>query len=103
MSINYVLAIPFDKKDEMKLRYGIKWNTEHKMWCAKHERDYTGLSKYHVVKLNILFKNKDKFKHLGGQWNGTYNYVHKGLYNKIKTELELLEVDDEVEYSDEDT
>jgi len=105
MSINYLLAIPYEKKDEMKTRYGIKWNQEHKMWCAKNERDYNGLVKYHVIKVNILFKHNETFKKLGGQWNGTYHYVHKGLYNKLKNEIDLctLDEDENVVYSDEDS
>ena len=104
MSIEYSLAIPFDKKDEMKTRYGIKWNTEYKMWCAKNERDYNGLAKYHVVKVDVLYQNKEQFKLLGGQWNGKFNYVHKGLYNKHREELDSLCVEnDQPEYSDEDS
>lgn len=104
MSINYVLAVPYEQKDSMKLKYGIKWNAEHKMWCAKNEHDYTGLSKYHVVRVNVLFKNKDIFKQLGGQWNGTYNYVHKGLYKKNKEAFDNLEIDTiDTEFSDEDS
>ena len=85
MSINYVLAIPFDKKEDMKVKYGIKWNKEHKMWCAKNERDYNGLVKYHVIRIDVVFKHNEKFKQLGGQWNGKYHYV-------INVKLRLMRV-----------
>lgn len=105
MSIEYVLAIPFEKKDSMKTKYGIKWNALSKMWCAKNEADYIGLSKYHVVKVIVSYMHKDKFKEMGGQWNGVYNYVHRGLYKKHKDELDMMSSTEEptLDYSSDET
>jgi hypothetical protein len=103
MSIEHAVAIPFNQKDELKKKYSIIWNKEHKMWCAPTQAHYNGMVKYHVVKVTVLFQNNERFKELGGQWNGKYHYVQKSLYNKYTNEFEALQTEGELEFSDEDS
>lgn len=104
MSIEHALAIPFNQKDDLKKKYSILWNKENKMWCAPNQHYYDGMSKYHVVVVKVSYNNNDRFKQLGGQWNGKYHYVNKGLYNKHANEFDALQHDtNECEFSDEDS
>lgn len=104
MSLEHVLAIPFNQKDELKKKYSIIWNKENKMWCAPNQSYYDGMSKYHVVIVKVAYNNNDRFKQLGGQWNGKYHYVNKGLYNKHSNEFDKLQNNTEdCDFSDEDS
>ena len=102
---DFILAIPYEKKDELKKKYGLLWNKNFKMWYAPNEERYNGLVKYHVVKLVVVYEKHIEFKALGGQWNGTYNYVNKGLYNKHREEFDSFanKSSEIYEYSDEDS
>ena len=104
MSLEHALAIPFDQKDALKKKYSIIWNKEIKMWCAPNQNYYDGMNKYHIVVVKVSYNNNDRFKQLGGQWNGKYHYVNKGLYNKHANEFDNLQNNTEdCDFSDEDS
>ena len=83
----YVLSIPFAKKDMLKQTMRIRWNPDAKMWTAPSATAYDMMAKYHVVKLDVHFKHKDQCKVLGAQWNGRYWHVNSSAYKKNEEEF----------------
>lgn len=56
------LLIPFEKKDELKKQYSIKWNNEKKTWYYNGDKLPDELNKYTEKIVNIPYEDKDEYK-----------------------------------------
>lgn len=58
------LLVPYDKKDELKKLYNIKWDNERKLWYINEMVE--GLKPYTIMKIQVEYVDKDfcksKFK-----------------------------------------
>ena len=58
------LLVPYDKKDELKKLYNIKWDNERKLWYINEMVE--GLKPYTIMKIQVEYADKDfcksKFK-----------------------------------------
>jgi hypothetical protein len=66
-----VLVIPFEMKEEAKLRK-CSWDKENKYWFISSDRyneDEKFFEAYKRVDLISSYKNKDKIKNNGGKWD----------------------------------
>ena len=106
MSSELFLAIPFNRKDELKKRYQLKWNVDKKLWFAPNKKTYDNceLVPYHIINLIVIYKYKDRAKQLGARWNGSNWYCSKSQFdeNTNKFKACMVDSDDEVENEDED-
>lgn len=92
----YPVAIPFDKKDELKNKYKLIWNSPNMIWMCGTERIYNlpGMLPYHLQYLDVHFVNKDAAKKLGCRWDSQSKrwYIACGLYTASQTEYESLAI-----------
>ena len=88
------VLIPFEKKNELKLRYKLHWNNESKLWECGNDRIYNmnGMMPYHIEFIPVSFSNKEKAKKLGCKWSPTEKawYTSMELYENSRTEHDLL-------------
>jgi hypothetical protein len=88
------VLIPFEKKDELKLRYKLKWNDDTKLWECRNERIYNmnGMFPYHIEPIIVSFKNKENAKKLGCKWfpKEKFWYISLGAYNLDKPAYDAL-------------
>ena len=54
------LLVPYDKKDELKNLYNIKWDTNTKLWYIGEMVE--GLKPYTIMKIQVEYADKDLFK-----------------------------------------
>lgn len=59
--IKKYLLIPFDKKDELKVKYKIKWDVEKKMWYIEDDIPEE-LNIYTIKKIKLDYADKDILK-----------------------------------------
>jgi hypothetical protein len=70
-SSSIVLVIPFEMKEEAKLRK-CSWNKENKYWFISSDRyneDDKFFETYKRVDLNSTYENKDEIKSNNGKWD----------------------------------
>lgn len=88
------VLIPFEKKDELKLRYKLKWNNDVKLWECGSERIYNmnGMFPYHIEPIIVSFANKENAKKLGCKWypKEKFWYTSLGSYNLNKSAYDAL-------------
>jgi len=88
------VLIPFEKKDELKLRYKLKWNNDEKLWECGNERIYNmnGMLPYHIEPISVSFENKENAKRLGCKWyhKEKFWYISLGAYNLDKSAYDAL-------------
>jgi hypothetical protein len=61
--MRYNLLIPFDKKDEVKKSFGIKWDNDKKTWYYICNGELPeGLDKYTEMVVDVRYEDKDLFK-----------------------------------------
>lgn len=84
---NY-LVIPFDKKDAIKTQYGLKWDSNRKLWYInKNKRGFADIEKYEIINLEVPYEKKDYVKQIGCKWNGTNWYTSREIFNKYESKL----------------
>jgi len=81
-SSSIVLVIPFEMKEEAKLRK-CSWNKENKYWFISSDRyneDDKFFETYKRVDLNSTYENKDEIKSNNGKWDPENKvwYTYKG-------------------------
>ena len=98
-SSSIVLVIPFEMKEEAKLRK-CSWDNENKYWFISSDRyneDEKFFEAYQRIDLTSSYENKDKIKNNGGKWDPENKiwYTYKANENlqdymklKDKTEAE---------------
>lgn len=100
MTTQYLL-IPYDRKDELKSMYKLKWDDKLKLWGTNSQKTYNKLSEFHIIELNVPFKNKDKVKALGAKWSGKSWVTSRKNYDTNKDAYELFvdhpDTDDDAE------
>ena len=75
-SSNVVLVVPFELKEEAKIRKCI-WDKEKKYWFVPFDdfsKDDIFFQDYMRVDLSVSFNEKDEIKKLGGKWD-PYNKI----------------------------
>ena len=60
--MRYNLLIPFDKKDEVKKDFKIRWDTDKKIWYYIGNELPIGLDKYEEMVVDVRYEDKDLFK-----------------------------------------
>lgn len=60
--MRYNLLIPFDKKDEVKKDFKIRWDTDKKIWYYIGNELPKGLDKYEEMVVDVRYEDKDLFK-----------------------------------------
>ena len=66
---NRWLMIPFEKKDEVKTQFKLKWDKDFKMWYTEDESVFGELHEYHVAYYTVPFAYKDSVKAVGFKWD----------------------------------
>lgn len=63
------LLIPYEKKDELKKLYKIKWDAKTKLWYIGEMVE--GLRPYAIMKIQVGYDDKDlcKSKYKSMRWN----------------------------------
>ena len=63
------LLVPYNKKDELKKLYKIKWDAEKKLWYVGEMVE--GLKPYAIMKIQVEYSDKDlcKSKYKSMRWN----------------------------------
>ena len=54
------LLVPYDKKDELKKLYNIKWDNDKKLWYTNEMIE--GLKPYTIIKIQVEYDDKDLCK-----------------------------------------
>lgn len=69
MNNKIYLLIPFEKKDELKKLYKIKWDANSKLWYSL--KDIEELKQYTIKKIQVEYADKDimKSKYKSMRWN----------------------------------
>jgi hypothetical protein len=81
---NYLL-IPYDKKDTMKTQYGLKWDSNRKLWyVGKDKYGFEDIIKYEIINLDVPYEKKDYVKSVGCKWNGINWYTSRDLFDKYE-------------------
>ena len=57
------LLIPFEEKEEVKKKFGIKWDNDNKVWYYVCNGDLPeGLDMYREMIVDVKYEDKDLFK-----------------------------------------
>ena len=54
------LLVPYEKKDELKALYKIKWDTQAKLWYTYEMVE--ALEPYKIMKIQVEYEDKDDYK-----------------------------------------
>ena len=54
------LLVPYEKKDELKQLYNIKWDAKSKLWYIGEMVE--GLESYKIMKIQVEYDDKDLLK-----------------------------------------
>ena len=54
------LLVPYEKKDELKTLYKIKWDIKTKLWYIGEMVE--GLEPYKIMKIQVEYDDKDDYK-----------------------------------------
>lgn len=60
--MRYNLLVPFDKKEDLKTEFKIKWDAEKKIWYYMGNQLPEGLEKYEEMVVDVSYDDKDLFK-----------------------------------------
>lgn len=66
---NIYLLVPYEKKDELKKLYNIKWDAQRKLWYINEIIDE--LKPYIIMKIQVDYEDKDlcKSKYKSMRWS----------------------------------
>lgn len=56
------LLIPFDKKEEVKKQFNIRWDMDKKLWYFMGNELPESLEKYQEMIVDVKYEDKDLFK-----------------------------------------
>ena len=80
------LLVPYEKKDELKKLYKIKWDAETKLWYIGEMVE--GLKPYAIMKIQVEYGDKDlcksKYKSMVEDIYYFYFGIRPGNYQKIE-------------------
>jgi hypothetical protein len=60
--MKHYLLVPYDKKDELKEKYLIKWDTDKKLWYFLGEDIPVELKLFKLYYIAVSFDDKDIYK-----------------------------------------
>ena len=94
---NY-LVIPYEKKDAMKTQWGLKWDSNRKLWyISKDKYGFGEIVKYEIINLEVPYETKDYVKSVGCKWNGTNWYTSREIFEKYEAIFNTKNIFGEVE------